>query len=132
MLEADEILVEVEVPLLTASKAGAYRKESIRAGDRPIASVAAVVALDGGGKMVKEARIVLGGVGMTPIRAREAERVITGKEEEESILEETGVVAAREARPTADVEGSVEYKREIVRLLTKEMVDLAIKRAQAR
>ena len=75
---------------------------------------------------------MLGGVGMTPIRAREAERVITGKEAEESILEETGVVAAREARPTADVEGSVEYKREIVKLLTKEMVDLAIKRAQAR
>ena len=130
VLEPDEILAEIEVPYLPSHTAGAYRKETIIAGDIPIASVAAVIGLDGGQDKVKEARIVLGGVGMTPIRAREAEQVLIGKKAEGKLVEEAGMVAAGEASPTADVQGSVEYKRKLVRLLTKEMVDLAIKRAQ--
>ncbi len=130
VLESDEILTEIEVPYLPRYSAGAYRKETIVAGDFPIAAVAAVIGLGEGQDTVKEARIVLGGVGVTPIRAREAEKVLIGKKVNGRLAEEAGVAASREADPTADARGSVEYKRKLVRLLTKEMLDLAIERAR--
>ena len=129
-LEPDEILTQIEVPYLPPRTAGAYRKETIRATDFPIVSVAAVIGLEEGGEQVREARIVLGGVGNTPIRASEAEQVLIGAKAEGELLEEVGRVAARESSPITDVHGSEEYKRRIVRLMTKEMVNRALKRAQ--
>lgn len=130
VLEADEILAEIDVPYLPPYSAGAYRKETIIAGDYPIASVAAVIGLDKQRETVKEARIVLGAVGTTPIRANEAGQAIIGNKLNGRLAEEAGVIASREAHPIADVLGSVEYKRRLVGLLTKEMVDLAIERAR--
>ena len=130
VLEVDEILTEIEVPFLAPHSAGAYRKETIIAGDFPIVSVAVAIGLDERRETVKEARIVLGAVGVTPIRATEAGRVIIGKKVNGRIAYEAGAVASTEAQPVTDVLGSVEYKRKLVGLLTKEMVNLAIERAK--
>lgn len=132
VLEPDEILVEVVIPYLKAGSGGAYHKESIRAGDRPIASVAAVVSLDGKAGVIKSARIALGGVGLTPLEAKEAGKSLAGKKATAGVVLEAGAIAAREAQPTADVEGSVEYKRHIVGLLTRDMLNLALTRAQSK
>jgi carbon-monoxide dehydrogenase medium subunit len=131
VIEPDEILVEIGIPYFKPHSGGAYRKESIRAGDRPIAAVAAAVSLNGKGDTIEEARIALGGVGLTPIEAKEAAQSLVGKKATEATVLEAGTIAAREARPTADVEGSEEYKRHMVHLLTRDMLNLAIERAHS-
>ncbi|MFC1910875.1 xanthine dehydrogenase family protein subunit M, partial [Chloroflexota bacterium] len=97
--------------------------------DFPIASVAAVFGLDESKKTVKEARIVLGSVGVTPVIAKEASQQLIGKKLSDNLGEEAGILASKAAQPTTDVLGTEEYKRKLVGLLTRDMVNLAIKRA---
>ncbi|MFC1970803.1 FAD binding domain-containing protein [Chloroflexota bacterium] len=128
-LEEDELLMEIEVPYLPAHSGAAYRKETIMKGDYPIVSVAAAILLDQPNGVIKKARIVLGGVGTTPIIAEKASQAITGKKANGTIAEAAGVLASTEADPVSDILGSEEYKRKLVGLLTKEMVNRAIERA---
>ena len=130
VLESDEILTEIEIPYLPPNSAAAYRKETIISGDYPIASVAAMVGLDERRETVKEARIVLGAAGTTPIFAREASRILTGQKANGNLVKEAAEAASKEADPTTDILGSVEYKRKLVGLLTQEIVSLAIQRAK--
>jgi len=48
--------------------------------DKPSAGVAVRLTLGNGGETVQTARIVLGCVGATPVRARKAEGLIAGKQ----------------------------------------------------
>ena len=129
-LEPDEILVEVQVPKLPPHTGGVYHKERVRVTDSPIASVAAVVSLDEGLEVVIGARVVLQAVGPTPIRAKEAERIIVGERVQDGLIDKVAAVAAKEARPISDVYGSAEYKREMVKVVTRQVVTQAIERAQ--
>lgn len=130
VLEGDEILKEITVPYFESHSAAAYHKESIEEGDAPIASVAAMITLDERGKTIKKARLVLGAVGTKPIVAQKAAKAIVGKKADAKTASEAGELAMEESEPTADVMGSVAYKKEIIRLLTRDMILLAIKRAR--
>ena len=129
-LEADEILVEIQVPKLPTHTGGVYHKERVRVADSPIASVAAVVSLDEGLEVVTAVRIVLQSVGPTPIRAKEAEKIIKGEKVQDRLIDEVAAAAAKEAHPISDVYGSAEYKKEMVKVITRQVVTQAIKRAQ--
>ncbi len=129
-LESDEVLVEIQVPKPLPHTGGVYRKETIRYADPPIASVGVVVRVDGQG-VVKETRILLQAVGVTPLRAWEAERVITGEKATDKLLDKAGALAAEAACCISDVYGSEEYKREMVKVLTKHNIKEAVRRAQA-
>jgi len=128
-LEADEILTGITVPYPAPNSGGAYLKEAIKAGDIGIATVAAMITLDGK-QQVKEANFVLGAQSTPPIRATQAERAAVGKRAGDNI-EDVAEAAAREARPQTDILGSVEYKLELVKVLIKRALSLAIARAQA-
>ncbi len=128
-LEADEILSEITIPYLTPHSGGAYLKEVIRAGDIGIATVAAMITLNGK-QEVKEARFVLGAQGTPPIRATQTERAAVGKRAGDNIAD-VAEAAAKEARPQTDILGSVEYKLAMVKSLTKRALSLSLTRAQA-
>lgn len=129
-LAPDEILVEIEVPTPPPLSGGAFHKESVRLGDMAIASTAAFVVLEGKGGPIKEARIALGAAGSTPIRAKKAEASLVNKKITDELLREAGEIAATEAHPTSDVNGSEEYKLEMVRVVTRNTLREAIRRAQ--
>ena len=124
VLEPSEILVGIEIPHLPPSTGGAFVKTAVTAGSAAIVSVAAVVTLDE--ETAKDARIVLGSVGPTPIRAHQAEKMLL----EGMALEEVVTIAASEARPTADVRGSAGFKRDLVRVVTKSALNEAVRRAK--
>lgn len=130
-LEPDEIMAEIEVPYLPPGSAGAYRKETVIAGGTPIASVAVVISLEDS-RVVKDIRIVLGGVGSTPLRAVKAEQLLRGNKMDSDLTKEAGLMAAQEANPTAGIDGSVGYKRHIVAVLAAEIIDQAVGRIEAR
>ncbi len=129
VLEDDEILTEITVPYPTPHSGGAYLKEVIRAGDIGIATVAAMVTLNGR-QAVKEARLVLGAQSTPPIRATQAEKAAVGKRAGDNVAD-VAEAAAKEARPQTDTLGSVEYKLTMVKSLTKRALSLALTRAQA-
>ncbi len=129
-LRSDEILVEIQIPKPLPRTGGIYRKETVRFADPPIASVGVVVTLDERGA-VQNARILLQAVGVTPLRAREAEKAITGEKVQDKLLMTAANLAAKEARPISDVYGSAEYKREMIKVLTRHNIKEAIRRAQA-
>lgn len=130
VLEPDEIMAEISVPEPPPLSGGAYHKESIRLGDMAIAATAVFVVLEGKGGPIRDVRIVLGAAGPTPIRAKQAEALLVGKKATDDLLREAGETAASESHPTGDVQGSEEYKREMVRVVTRNMLREAIKRAQ--
>ena len=129
VLEPDELLVEVQIPNPPDSSGAAYRKETIRAGDNPIGAVAAMVRLEG--EKVGEVRIILGGVGPIPIKAEKTSKLLSGASLGALPLGEAARAAAEEADPPSDLEGSSDYKKRIVYVLTKEIVSRAVERALA-
>jgi carbon-monoxide dehydrogenase medium subunit len=64
------------------------------------------------------------------VRAADAERFLTGKKLDEATVAEAARLAAKAANPTADRRGTVEYKREMARVLTARALRKAAERAK--
>ncbi len=119
-LAEDEILTQVILPPLPARSGIDYiRFSSSSVVDKPCAGVAVRLTLDSVGETIQTARIVLGCVGATPVRARKAEALIAGKKLTADLAQEAGGIASQECSPTSDLRGSEEYKRAIVKTLVK-------------
>ncbi|HEY7169127.1 MAG TPA: xanthine dehydrogenase family protein subunit M [Candidatus Binatia bacterium] len=130
-LAEDEILTEIILPPLPSRSGIEYiRFSSSSVVDKPSAGVAVRITLDAGGELCEIARIVLGCVGATPLRARKAEAIVSGKKVTMEVAEEAAASAAQECHPIADLRGSEEYKRAIVRTLVKRATLKAYDRAQ--
>lgn len=128
-LAEDEILTEVVLPPLPARSGIDYiRFSSSSVVDKPSVGVAVRVTLNSDAT-IQTARIVLGCVGATPVRARKAEALITGKKLTADLALDAGNIASQECRPTTDLRGSEKYKRAIVKTLVKRAVVTAYKRA---
>ena len=69
-------------------------------------------------------------VNPVPMRATDAEVELAGKEATDATIEAAGRAAAAQCSPTADLRGSIEYKRDMTRVLTKRAIRRAISRAQ--
>jgi carbon-monoxide dehydrogenase medium subunit len=131
VLNPDEILSYVSIPSPPENSGGAYLKLMRRnAMDLALVGVAACLRLDGGKRVCREARIALGAVAPTPMRALGAEELLLNKEPDEHVAMEAGKIAAEEARPISDIRASKEYRTEMVRVLTKRAVMAALKRVK--
>lgn len=127
-LEEDELLVEIFVPPLPARTGVAFEKFTIIGCDMAIVSATARVTLDERGKAA-EARVVLGGAAPRPLRVKGAEEVLVGEDLTEELLEEAGRKAFEECEPISDIHASEGYRRELVKVLTKRMLQKAWQRA---
>ncbi|MGH7467870.1 MAG: FAD binding domain-containing protein [Longimicrobiales bacterium] len=130
-LSHDEILTEIQIPIPPPKSSGAYVKLERKVGDFATAGVAAQVTLAANGT-VERAGIGLTNAGPTPVKATEAEKYLVGKKPDEATLAETARLAAKTTSPTADRRGSVEYKREMARVLTTRALTIALARAGGR
>ncbi len=128
-LQSTELLTEIRVPKPEPRSGGAYKKLKRKTGDFAIVSVAAQLTLDPSGAISK-ARISLGAVGATPLRARRAEASLGGKMPVPPAFEEAGRLAAEESQPGSDLHGSESYKRAMVSILTRRALETAVERAQ--
>ncbi|HEY3588172.1 MAG TPA: xanthine dehydrogenase family protein subunit M [Myxococcaceae bacterium] len=130
-LRPDEVLTEIRVPVPPARSGGAYLKLERKVGDYATAAAAAQVTLGSGGEVARVG-LALTNVGPTPVKATDAEKFLTGKRPDASTLGEAAQRAAKAASPSADRRGSVEYKREMARVLTTRALKLAVERAGGR
>lgn len=119
VLKAGEILTEIQVPNPPPHTRGVYLKLPARTAiDIAVVGVAVVVTLDTKGVNIADAKIVLGAVAATPIRARQAEDIIKGKALDDELIQKAAQAAADEAKPISDVRGSASYRKEMVKVLT--------------
>jgi len=130
VLRAGEILTEIQLPNQPAHTGGAYLKLSRLAVDLAVVGVAALVTLKGKDGLCSEARIALGAVAPTPVRANKAEGMIKGKKIKDDIIEKASRMAAQEARPITDVRGSAFYRKEAVKVLTTRAIRQALEQAK--
>jgi carbon-monoxide dehydrogenase medium subunit len=128
-LKADEIVVEVRVPTPKPGSGGAYVKMERKVGDFATAAVAVQLTLAADGTC-EQVGIGLTNVGSVPIKATKAEAALKGKRPDDAAIKQAAQLAAEAAQPAADLRGSVEYKKDLVRVLTGRALRKAIERAQ--
>ena len=120
----DEILTEVRVPALAANQSAAYMKFPHPASRFAVVGVAAVLTIDGG-KCTK-ASIGITGAGTHAVRAKGVEAALAGKS-----LDAASIAAAADKAPDgvdvqADLQGSVEYKKHLLKVFAKRAIEAAV------
>jgi xanthine dehydrogenase iron-sulfur cluster and FAD-binding subunit A len=116
VMEPDEMLVRLNVPLLRPNQRGVFFKLGLRRA-QAIAVVNAAVVLTFDGEMIVDACITLGSVAPTIIRAQAAEQALTGQLLTHEVIQTTARLAAEAATPIDDVRGSAAYRSEMVKVL---------------
>jgi carbon-monoxide dehydrogenase medium subunit len=116
-----EILVDIRVPGLEDSARITYEKLNLREA-MALSTVGVAVKLRLTNGYCEEVRIVLGAVGPTPMRARQAENLLGGRKLGPELIEKAARVASHEAKPITDVRGSATYRRDMVASLVRKAI----------
>lgn len=127
-LEHDEIVTEIRIPVPPPGSGGAYLKLERKVGDFATAAVAAQLTVDDKG-VCQKAGIGLTNVGATPLKAAKAEEFLRAKSPDEANIAQAARLAADEAQPSSDLRGPEEYKRGLVKELTRRALTRAYERA---
>ena len=121
-LEPDEMIVDISFPAMADDQIGAFLKLGLRRA-QAISVVNVAVILRMLADTVTEARLALGSVAPTIIRAENAERFLTGKILTQDVIAQTARLAAQIITPISDVRGSAEYRRYMTETLTRNSLE---------
>ena len=125
VLAQDEVLTEITLPPPPANTGALYIKHSPRgAMDIATVGVSSMVAVDRSGTCT-EARIALGAVAPTPLRAYAAEDMLRGQKLDAELLQAATDQAVSQASPIDDVRGTAGYRRQMVGVLTRRTLERA-------
>jgi CO/xanthine dehydrogenase FAD-binding subunit len=127
-LEPDELLCEIEVPAMAPGAGWAFTEFARRHGDFALGGAAVVVetAEDGA---CRRAAICLLGAGATPVRPRPAEEALAGQPVSEEVVRGAAAEAVRDIRPTGDIHGGSEYRKDLIETLVARALTAAAARA---
>jgi CO/xanthine dehydrogenase FAD-binding subunit len=130
LLETGEILLEFVIPQFPPRTGTAYVKHTRReAMELPLLGVAVLLSLAEDMMTCAEARIGLGVLAPTPMRAKNAESLLKGQKLTEDVLKKAGKAAAEECKARDSIRGEAWYRREMVEVLVQRMARLAMERA---
>jgi carbon-monoxide dehydrogenase medium subunit len=127
LLQPDEILTQIRIPIPAPGSGGAYCKLKRKTGDFATAATAVMLRLQGG--LVADARIALTNAASTPLRARAAEDALRGKAVDAASLREAARLAMSICEPSADQRGDADYKRAMCGEMTRRAIETAHARA---
>ena len=117
VLQTGELMVEIQVPPMPSHTKSVYLKHTTRGTANPaIVGVAVIAAMDG--KKCIEAKLVLGAVAPTPIRAKKTEEILRGAEMDDALIEKAAQAASEESSPISDVRASAEFRKDMVKVFT--------------
>ena len=117
-LEPSDLLVEVRIPALPEKTGWSFGELSRRSGDFAIVAVGILIFTETAG-VCREARISMGGVAPTPVRAEEAEALLAGQKITEKLIAEAAQQAAEETDTEPDYHASAEYRMDMARVFVK-------------
>ncbi|MDY0004313.1 MAG: xanthine dehydrogenase family protein subunit M [Polyangia bacterium] len=122
-----ELVTRVEVPRPPAGSGSAFAKLTRTAADIAKLNVAAWVRVEGG--RCAEARILLGALAPTPVRAVAAEEALVGGAIDASALDRAAALVVEAIRPITDLRSTAEYRLEVAPVLARRVLELAFARA---
>ena len=127
ILNHDELLVRLEMPPMEPNSAGEYIKFGRRnAMEIAMIGVAALITLEDGDNTCKAARLAFATAAPTPIRSKEAEKVLTDKKLIGEIIDLAAETASNEASPRTSWRATEEYRRDLIRALTRRAIQKAL------
>lgn len=127
-IQPTEILSEIRIPAARPQTGGSYLKLERKVGDFATVAVAVHLQMDDG--KVGSAGIGLTAVGPQNLTAERAEAALRGARLDDATIKQAAALAADAADPKADHRGSVEYKRNLVRVFTERGLKRAYERAR--
>jgi carbon-monoxide dehydrogenase medium subunit len=117
VMRDDEILVDIACRALSERQAGVFLKLGLRRAQAiSVVNCAVVLTMDGN-QQPTEARITLGAVAPTILRAHQAEQALLGRRLDQDAIAQAAALAAQAAQPIDDIRGSADYRREMVKTL---------------
>ena len=126
VLNEEELLVELVLPPPRPFSAGCYLRHTTREEmDIAVVGAAAWLALSEQGGVVDAVRIALGAVAPTPIRIMEVEQLMVGKRLTRNLIDQAAEAAARQASPITDIRATADYRRHLIRVLTRRALENA-------
>lgn len=123
-LAEDELLSEARLPLLAEQVRFGFCEFSRRAGDYALAMALATFRIED--DVIVEPRLGLGGVEARPRRIAEAERLLAGNAPEPAIFRAAAGAAAEIVDPLEDLQASADYRRDLVRAVTRRALERAL------
>ncbi|MCH7701531.1 MAG: xanthine dehydrogenase family protein subunit M [Planctomycetes bacterium] len=130
VIRADEVLTAVHIPDAPVRSGAAYARFALRDGNAiAVAASAARLVLDDT-DCIAAARIALGAVAPMPMMVVSAAAGLTGKQPGDEAFDEAAQTASQACRPITDVRGTADFRREMVRVMTRRALQAALDRAR--
>ena len=126
-IQENEILTEIRIPIPSSGTGNAYHKLERKVGDYATAGVAVQITVNEEGECTY-AGVGLTNVNATPMRADRSEEVLVGSKLSDNDIEQAAQFASEDCNPSEDLRGDEEYKRAMVKALTKRMIRKALQR----
>ena len=128
-LAPDELLAELRLPVPPSATGAAFRRHTPRK-QMDIAVVGVAVALTLSGDTIERARVALGAVAPTPLRASAAEAALQGQTANAETFAKAAEAAVQDSSPITDLRASAEYRRHLVKVMTARLLAEAANRAK--
>ena len=133
VMKRDEILTGIHIKVPPVNAGAGYINLGIRkAQDINVINVASYLAIDDSNNTIKTARVVMGAVGPTPIRAPSAENILIGEKPDKNLFEKAGEAATQDSCPISDFRGCDEYRDDMAGVLTKRTLNMAYREIMSR
>jgi len=127
VLAADEMLIEIRIPAAAGRQGVAFEEMARRAGDAAVAAAAVTVRVDQG--LIAEARIAMAAVDETPVRARQAERLLAGEVPSVEIFAAAAADASAAVSPITTMHATAAYRRYVIQGLVRRALATAARHA---
>ncbi|MBX9778350.1 MAG: FAD binding domain-containing protein [Xanthobacteraceae bacterium] len=122
-LQEDELLTEVRLPMPAPDTRVGFQEFSRRAGDFALSMAVTIYRLEGG--KIADPRVGIGGAEPRARRIAEAEAALRGKQPGADVFNAAGEAAAAAIDPLEDIHTGAEYRRDLVRAMTRRALDSA-------
>ncbi len=127
--EPDELLTEIRLPAWSDAWGWNIQEVSRRQGDFALVGSVAMVQINAA-ETCQAARLVLFGVGDTPVRVASAEATLVGKRLDDTVLQEVAEVVTDALEPEGDIHASATYRKEVGGVMARRTLEQARLRAQ--
>ncbi len=118
----DEMIVDIKFPAMKKNQRGTFTKFALRRAQAiSVINVALVLTFEG--ERITDAAVTLGAVAPTIIHAKEAEEYLREKALDEETINQAAELAAQAAAPIDDVRSSANYRRRMVRVVTRRALE---------
>ena len=130
VVKHNEIVTEIQVSRFRTGSGTAFLRMTRVAADLAKVNVATLIAIEGRDETCHDARIALGGVAPTPMRARKAELLLKGSKLNGELINEVALTAANETQPITDIRSTQEYRKSLSEVLVRRAINLSWERAK--